>query len=194
MEKKQWEAQAFEDLRFQEETLADLEFIDCEFTGCVLEGCRLVRCTFTGCRFLRCRASELKAEDSQLKYAEFYGCGFTGLDWGQLKPRGRFAEPIAKLEDCRLKYNTFPEMSFPKFDFSGSEIVGSLFAQCELTESNFQECRLTDTEFFQCGLRRADLRGAEGYRIDPAANTLKGARFSYPEVVRLLDSLELQID
>ena len=194
MGQKLWEAQAFEGLRHQDETFTDLSFVDCEFTDCALEACKLVRCTFTGCKFTRCRASELKAEDSQLKYGEFFHCAVTGLDWGQIKPRGRFSEPISQLEDCRLKYNTFPEMSLQKFDFSGNELAGCLFAECALAESSFHECLLTDTEFFQCDLRRADFRGASGYSIDISANTLKGARFSYPEVVRLLDSLELQID
>ena len=41
---------------------------------------------------------------------------------------------------------------------------------------------------------RADFRDAEGYVIDSAVNTLKGARFSFPDVVRLLDGTGIRIE
>ena len=43
---------------------------------------------------------------------------------------GAFPDPIHTLKESSLKYNTFTEMNFNRFDFSdGNEIVGSMFAK-----------------------------------------------------------------
>ena len=69
-----------------------------------------------------------------------------------------------------------------------------LFDGCQLAEAKFKNCRLSGTQFTGCNLQKADFRGAAGYSIDLATNRLKAARFSFPEVVRLLDGLGIQID
>lgn len=85
-------------------------------------------------------------------------------------------------------------MTFIKFDFSGNSIQESVFEQCNLTESNFQGCRLEKTQFYKCDIRTADFRNAAGYMIDITSNNLTNARFSYPDVIHLLDSLQIKID
>lgn len=46
----------------------------------------------------------------------------------------------------------------------------------------------------QCNMPKADFRGARGYAIDIKNNNLEGAKFSYPEVVSLLSSIDIIID
>ena len=195
MDEQYFEDQQFEGLRYSGETFAYLRFTDCTFVDCVFEECRLVGCSFAGCTFQKCKIIRLKAADhTQIQYAAFTGCHLLSIPWGDLQPAGRFAEPIRKLEDCCLRYNTFVEMNLQKFDFSEAEICDSMFAQCQLTECNFSHCNLERTEFFQCDLRKADFRNACGYQIELMSSQLRGARFSFPEVVRLLDSMEIKID
>jgi uncharacterized protein YjbI with pentapeptide repeats len=45
---------------------------------------------------------------------------------------------------------------------------------------------LRNSKFQNTNLANADLRTAKNYYIDPTHNKLKGARFSYPEVLSLL--------
>ena len=93
-----------------------------------------------------------------------------------------------------LKYAAFAQMKLSRFDFSGCELLECLFDGCQLAEAKFKNCRLSGTQFTGCNLQKADFRGAAGYSIDLATNRLKAARFSFPEVVRLLDGLGIQID
>ncbi len=79
-------------------------------------------------------------------------------------------------------------MSLIGFDFSGSEFRDCRFDNCKLSGACFQGVRLGESQFTRCTLEKADFRDAEGYAIDPAVNTLKGARFSFLDVVRLLDA------
>ena len=50
------------------------------------------------------------------------------------------------------------------------------------------------TTFSRCDLQRADFRMAEAYAINPADNRMKGARFSFPDVVALLEGTGIQIE
>lgn len=85
-------------------------------------------------------------------------------------------------------------MNLKKFDFSGNIIQESLFEECDLKESNFKNCRLEETQIHNSDIRKADFRDSRGYIIDIPSNKLKQAKFSYPDVVSLLDSLEIEID
>ena len=85
-------------------------------------------------------------------------------------------------------------MKLKKFDFSENEIVESLFTECELGESKFKSCNLEKTEFLKSDLRKADFRDASGYEVDIKSCKIKGARFSFPEAINLLNVLEIKID
>lgn len=187
------ESLCFQDMELTEEILTDLEFVDCLFENCTLEGCKMDRCRFTDCTFIGCSILNLKTERSYMTSCKFAHCDLTGINWGDLMSGG-YLIPIEQLDHCRLKYNQFVEMNFVKFDFSSSSITASMFADCNLTSGNFSKCDLDRTEFFRCNLSKADFRLASGYQIDTSVNQLKGARFSFPEVVNLLNSLGIVIE
>ncbi len=63
--------------------------------------------------------------------------------------------------------------SLPGSDFSGTDLAGSLFNATDLSG--------------------ADLSAARNYAISPAANRLKGAKFSLPEAMALLYCLDIKV-
>lgn len=189
-----YEEHKFEGLKLENETIADKNFVECSFIDCVFDSCKLINCSFSGCMFEKCSVMNPKAEYTKMSFSEFIGCNLVGVYWQDMVPSGKYAGAIGRLQDCHLKYNTFSEMRFNKFDFSGTEISRSMFAKCELVESSFKNCGLQDTEFFQCDMRKADFRNALGYKIDIMTNKLKAAKFSYPDAFSLLDSLGLKIE
>ena len=184
----------FTGLHCSGETFADCEWTDCTFVRCTFENCQLQNCQLTDCTFTGCRVRELTARYSQLREAVFDNCDLLGVNWGDLVPSGRFAAPIAALRGCRLKYNTFTAMELDRFCFDESAITSSLFAECRLAGSDLSGCQLDETEFFKCDLRRADLRRAVGSRIDIMSCQLKGARFTHPQVLSLLEALEIEVE
>lgn len=189
-----YENKLIENVKLENEILEDAEFIDCEFKKCVFEELTLNRCSFSGCKFKDCNIISIKTKYSQIKSAEFYGCNLIGVHWNELISTGRIFEPIKKLSDCFLKYATFIDMSFIHFDFSSNIIQESVFNECNLRESNFKGCRLERTQYINCDIRKADFRDTSGYQIDIKTNKLEDAHFSFPEVINLLNSLEIKID
>lgn len=189
-----YEELLIKDKKLLKNTLEQYTFIDCHFLNCTFEECKIIRCRFINCKFSACTIISLSAEYTEVKNAVFNRCNLIGVHWIHLRPAGKYAHPIEKIENCCIKYNTFIEMSLVKFDFSGSILQESIFEQCNLMESHFENCRLDGTQFYKCDLRKADFRNAIGYGIDISSNKIQQALFSYPEVIRLLDSLEIKID
>lgn len=187
------ENKAFEHINMVEDMITDVEFVDCCFESCTFENCSIDGCRFTDCQFVNCRITNVKAEDTTMMECGFIHCSLIGISWSTLFGGG-YIMPINRLEDCQLKYNNFVEMNFAKFDFSNNTMIECMFADCNLSASKFLKCDLSRTEFFKCNLNKADFREAAGYAIDLSTNQLKGARFSFPEVVNLLNGLGIIID
>lgn len=194
MRDQYFEGELFEHISLSEETVQGCEFVDCQFINCSFEKCRVVQCSFSECRFVSCDIIEVSSEYSQAKFLELDRCSLVGVNWSVWKSAGRFGSVLSKVTDCKIKYNTFTEMDFPKFDFRGSSITGSMFAKADLSKSDFRGCDLTDTEFFQCDLRKADFRNASGYKVDVLSCKVKDAKFSYPEAINLLHYLGISVE
>lgn len=189
-----YEDKLIENKKIENEVLQDKEFIDCEFKKCVFESCELNRCIFKNCKFTGCNIISLRVKDSQISLAEFSDCNLIGIPWYELISPKQILEPISKLRDSYLKYNTFIKMDFVRFDFIGNTIQESVFDECNLRESSFKGCRLEGTQYTGCNLQKADFRDTSGYQIDIMTNKLTGARFSFPDAINLLNGLGIKID
>ncbi len=106
-------------------------------------------------------------------------------------------------QDCYFESCRIVNCSFVNCRFDRCTIVSLSATDSELKLASFHNCSLIGvhwgellpaTQFHQCDLRKADFRGASGYQIDPSANRMKQAKFSYPEVLNLLDSLAIEIE
>lgn len=193
MQEIYFEEKIIRNKKIQSFTAEQYKFVDCEFKNCFFEECKIIGCIFVNCKFENCTVISLDSKYSELKNAVFIKCNLIGVHWNTLLPSGKYAHPMDKLENCFLKYNTFLEMNFIKFSFSGNTIQESMFEECNLSESNFHNCRLEGTQIFKCDIRRADFTEAKGYAIDIKSNKLKQAKFSFPDVVSLLETLEIKI-
>lgn len=190
----QYQNQIIENIKFENKLIEDSEFIDCSFINCIFENCSLDKCSFISCKFTKCNIINIKCKYSQLKFAEFIKCNLIGVHWINLLPPGKIADPVSVLSDCFLKYNSFVRMELMRFDFSGNVIQESAFEECNLRECNFKGVPLESTQFLSCDMRNADFRESIGYGIDITTNKLKGAKFSFPDVISLLNVLEIKID
>ena len=77
--------------------------------------------------------------------------------------------------------------------FTECSIKEATFVDCNLEDAKFHNCNLQDTRFEGCDLRKADFSSATGYFINPQLNKIKKAKFSYPDVLVLLDGFDIII-
>jgi fluoroquinolone resistance protein len=194
MTERYCEGERFTGLSFAGEVFESCDFADCVFVDCSFTKCELDHTTLNECRFVRCEITGLRSVSSSVQSLDFEDCRLQEIEWAPLLSSGAFPDPIHTLKDCSLKYNTFTEMNFNRFDFSnGNEIVGSMFAKCEMQLVNLKGTELHETEFYQCDLRKADFRDATGYKVDILGSRLKDAKFSLPEAVNLLADLKIKL-
>ncbi|NLY47228.1 MAG: pentapeptide repeat-containing protein [Tissierella sp.] len=195
MRQRYYEAQEFEDLRFYGEVFENSRFVDCNFINCSFEDIKLINSQFIDCKFDKCLILNPKGEEnSQIQSVDFMNCKLLGVNWKEVTSNDVFIDPINKIENSFLKYNTFFNMNLRKFDFSDNDIIESLFTECELGESKFKNCKLEKTEFLKSDLRKSDFRDAIGYEVDITSCKITGAKFSFPEAINLLNVLGVKID
>lgn len=194
MKNKYYENETFNNYSFEGEILEEYEFTECTFIDCTVCGCTVSRCRFNECMFRGCSFKGIKSSYSEVSFGVFEKCVLDGINWRTLLPEVPLACPVERLTECRMRYNTFFKISLNRFDFSGNEIVKSEFTECALAKCCFRGCELSGTEFFRCDLADADFRDAHNYRIDIDGSRLKNARFSYPDVMGLLEGLGIKIE
>lgn len=97
-------------------------------------------------------------------------------------------------EGCRLDHGTFISLDLKGTSFIRAKARHLDFESADLTKANFSDADLEGARFVSCDLTEANFVGAENYQIDAAQNTLHKTRFSLPEAVALLHSLDIVLE
>ena len=164
-------------------------FEECEFNNCTFTDCRLESCRFLNCKFNECNLSAIVPVNCQFIDVEFSKCKVIGVDWTK-------AQKIQGLSllDCQLNYSSFKLLKLPKIKMVKCEAKESDFIETDLSEGDFRNTDFEKSTFFKTNLTNADFTGAINYFIDTKTNVLKKTRFSLPEALSLLDSLDIIIE
>lgn len=162
----------------------DVDFIGCNFSNTFLDGT-----IFENCRFRDSLLSLTSVINTQLIDVTFSECKLNGINFAVTNS---FMIDIS-LDNCVVENSTFAELSLVEGVFTNSRIAECDFIRTNLTGADFGGSDLSGTAFHNCNLSKANFCSATGYRINPTNNIVKRARFSYPEVVSLLDHLDLVI-
>lgn len=165
-----------------------------EFYQCRFENCDLTSVDFSQSRFEKC-----VFEGCNLSLARVQNCRFLGVQFNQCKLTGNafdkcdsFLLDIA-FEGCFLSNCNFSALNLKKTPFRRCEILESDFVGTQLTECDFTQSNLAGSVFNTCDLTKANFVDARAYSINPQNNKVKKARFSMPEVVGLLEHLDIVI-
>jgi uncharacterized protein YjbI with pentapeptide repeats len=181
--------QAFNRVELTEETIKSITFEECTFEGCSFISTKLTDVRFAACKFNDCVLSAVIPMNSRFDDVTFTSCKTIGIDWTKAQ---MFREIV--LKNCQLNYSNFRFMKIHKLKMTGCETIDADFTEADLTNGDFRNTNFEKTRFIKTNLTGADFRGAKNYIIDPRANTLKKTRFSYPEVLTLLNSLDIIIE
>jgi fluoroquinolone resistance protein len=93
--------------------------------------------------------------------------------------------------NCTLNYSTFTGLKLPKAQFTHCVARDVDFADADLSGANCTETDFSDSRFLHTNLTEADFTGATHYSIAVNLNTVKKAKFSLPEAMSLLYSLDI---
>ena len=171
------------------ETGRSLEFEECEFNSCSFIDCKFVKCKFIKCKFSECNLSVFNFVDSRLTETAFSKCKVIGLDWTT-------AAHVKDLDfnNSQIDYSNFRTLKLPKISIVNCEAKEVDFTEADLNEGIFTNTDFERSVFFKTNLAKANFVGAKNYYIDVRNNFLHKTHFSSPEVMSLLDSLDIIID
>lgn len=188
-EKDGYERETFTGLALTEETIKGVTFEECRFEDCSFITCKFEGCRFLGTTFSGCVLSAVVPMNSRFDEATFKNCKVIGIDWTRTAETRKL-----RFTDCQLNYSNFRFLALPGLKMERCEVKDADFIEAKLKGASFAGSDLEKSRFFKTDLTGADFRRAVNYSIDPGTNTLKGAKFSLPEAIALLESLDIIIE
>jgi uncharacterized protein YjbI with pentapeptide repeats len=160
-------------------------FVNCELAEASLAGLR-----FEDCLFERCNLSTAKLSGTALQNVAFANCKLLGVAFAACQDM-LFG---VHFDDCQLRYASFAGKKLAGTRFERCQLPEADFTNADLTGAAFAGCDLTDTIFHDTRLAGVDFTTATGYRLDPEANYLAGARFALAGLPGLLDKYGLVVE
>jgi fluoroquinolone resistance protein len=129
-----------------------------------------------------------------LLQTEFMDCKITGVNWTSLDwSRITIASPIS-FESCDISFSVFNSLQLNELGLRNSKAHDVDFSECDLKGADFFKSDLMDSRFSLSKLDNCNFQEAINYYIDPIENSIKGAKFSSPEVLSLLSRFKINID
>ena len=179
----------FTGLELSDEVIKSVTYDECTFDSCNCIGTGFINCDFISCTFTDCTLSAVSPVGCRFDGVTFTDCKTIGIDWTKTR---QFREVV--FVNCQLNYSSFKLMKIPRIKMTGCEVKDADFSEAVLTKGDFRNTDFEMSRFMKTDLSGADFKDARNYAIDPRSNTLKKTRFSYPEVVSLLNSLDIIIE
>ena len=188
-------ASDLEDQNFKTHDFSDISFAEKSFSHCLFESCNFIESSwqsakFASCIFKNCNLSLINLKNCRLYDVVFEESKLVGIDFSQYDTSFIFSISAKK---CLIQHCSFSHLPMKKTLFQQSKIHGSNFIDSCLVEADFTGADLKDTMFHTCDLSNSNFCHAVNYAIDPQVNKVKGAKFSFPEVVGLLKNFEITI-
>lgn len=189
----EYDSKRFEGIRYESDiklhAYSECTFERCHFMETSLGDVVFNNCLFDGCTFRNVDVSGLRLQNMSLQ-----ACKCIGIDWSEVRRTGKLFPLFTEIRGCTLKFNNFFKLKISRLAVAESSLLDCAFMECDLSGSVFRNVDFQDTTFQGCDLTKADFREARNYRINTTSNHVGKARFSLPEVVGLLDSLDIIVE
>ena len=183
--------QVFNASHLENSQLAASGFYDCTFSHCsfvenIIQGCKFINCVFR-----ECDLSLLQVPESSFSSTRFVDSKVLGVNWAQADwPTTGLGKPL-EFQQSAISHSTFIGLKLKGIQIKDCVALEVDFREADLSQADFTGTDLSKSLFKDTNLSEADLSRARNYHIDPAQNVLKGTKFSMPEAMALLYSMDI---
>jgi uncharacterized protein YjbI with pentapeptide repeats len=179
----------FKDIVLTTETLRDIVFEECTFEKCNFLDCKFYSTRFEKCTFTKCTINGVKFRNCIFDEADFKNSKIIATDFSEVKD----FESV-HFEDCILDYSSFYGVDARNLSIVNGKATEADFTEGKFKEASFERTDLEKAIFHNTDLTRASFKHAKNYTIDIKTNKLKKAKFSIPEVLTLLQTLDIEVE
>lgn len=165
------------------------EFYECLFEGLDFSSQSCHFSKFIECKFINCNLSNISLNQSSIRDCTFRDCKLMGINW---TITANFSS--LSFENSVLDLSVFSGMNIKNGIFLNSKIHNVDFSDCLLESSSFKGSDLKNSQFSGANLFKSDFREAKNYTIDMNFTKIRKAKFSFPEVVSLLEVQDITIE
>lgn len=189
MKREYIEAQTLEKLDFSGQAVEHKEYESCFFQGCDFSHAALTGSRFIETEFVDCNLSNADLTQASFQDVRFRACKMLGLHFDLCNDFG-FS---VTFEQCLLDDSLFAKMKLAQTSFFECQLKSVDFSEADMKGVPIRKCDLQHAVFEYTRLEKADFSQSFNYSIDPRINPLRGATFSLPEVVGLLDAFGIKV-
>ena len=183
--------QKFEKVHLKQGEIITGKFTDCTFVKCSFEAAVLSNCRFSDCTFQECNLSLVQITGSSFPSTRFEKSKLMGINWTQGNWASSGFSNLMGFFDCVLSHSTFIGLELKSIQMKNCMANEVDFRDANLSKADFKGTDLARSLFGNTNLTEANLSQARNYAIDPGNNILKQAKFSLPEAMALLYSMDI---
>lgn len=178
----------FENLSVPGGEVTGATFDRCTFLRCNLQQTVFDECTFNNCTFEGCDLSLIRFKSTTFNIVNINNSKAIGIAWREC------SNPVyVGFKDSQVSYSSFYGKKLKKMQMVNCVALEADFTACDLQQSSFERTDLAGAHFSDTDLTQANFAGARNYEINPATNRIKGAKFSLPDALSLLNYLDIQV-
>lgn len=185
--------QLFKSVDLRQKGLNSKKFYDCTFIKCDFSETVFKECSFYDCVFEGCNLSLMSIRGCSYSNVVFKDSKVIGVNWTEaVWPKIKIDSPLQFLK-CAISHSTFLGLSLREIRIRECNAENVDFRDADLTRADFACTDLTGSLFMKTILNEADFASAKNYTIDVALNSVKKAKFSLPQAMSLLYSLDIDL-
>lgn len=185
--------QTFKGITWERSQLVSVEFDECTFIDCSFVESQFVNCKFSECTFQRCDLTMAQLAGSLFASPVFEESKLVGIDWTLAAWPPLRLQNALRFSRCAMGHSTFIGLKLSRMQLTDCTAANVDFREADLSKVDFSGTDLSASMFHHTELAGADLSRARNYQIRPADNNLKGAKFSLPEAITLLQNLGIKL-
>ena len=191
IEKQEYYDQIIEKVHLEQDEILRGNYTDCIFVQCSFEAVVLNNCRFSSCIFQECNLNLAQIAKCSFPSTRFEKSKLMGINWTQGDWSTSGFGNLVGFFDCVISHSTFIGLELKRIQMKNCIANEVDFRDADLSYVDFGGTDLARSIFGNTNLTKADLSQARNYAIDPSNNILKKAKFSMPEAMALLYSMDI---
>ncbi len=193
-EQQEYHDQMFEDVTVDDEEIGFKEFEMCLFHNCTFQETRFRGCRFLHCTFRHCDLQLIQVNECSFNEVLFEDSKVIGVNWTDACWEKRGLLNVLHFSRCAINHSTFVGLPLKRMTLTDCVARDVDFSEANLTRANCMKTDFSQSRFWQTNLTEADFRGAQNYAISAQVNTIKKTKFSLPDAMSLLYSLDIVLE